>query len=42
MGIQLNYLARIRIGKGHAEVSDQLHVGSGNLSQGVTWAWQDQ
>ena len=36
MGIQLNYLARIRIGKGHAKVSDWLHVGSGNLSQGIT------
>jgi len=36
MGIQLNYLARVRIDEGHTEVSDQLHVGSGNLSQGVT------
>jgi len=32
MGIQLNYLARVRIDKGHAEVSDWLHVSSGNLS----------
>jgi len=36
MGIQLNYLARIRIGKSHAEISNQLYVSSGNLSQGVT------
>jgi len=36
MGIQLNYLARVRIGEGHAEVSNQLRVGSGNLSRGVT------
>jgi len=36
MGIQLNYLARVRIGKGCAEVSNQLHVGSSNLSRGVT------
>ena len=36
MEIQLNYLARVRIGKGCAEVSNQLHVGSGNLSQSVT------
>ena len=31
MEIWLNYLARVRIGKGHAEVSDQLYVGSSNL-----------
>ena len=36
MGIQLNYLARVRIGEGCTEVSNQLCVGSGNLSQGVT------
>jgi len=36
MGIWLNYLARVRIGEGYAEVSDRLHVGNGNLSQGVT------
>jgi len=36
MGIWLNYLARVRIGEGHAEVSDRLRVSSGNLSQGVT------
>jgi len=32
MGIQLNYLARVRIGKGCTEVSNWLHIGSGNLS----------
>ena len=36
MEIWLNYLARVRIGKGHAKVSNWLYVGSGNLSQGVT------
>jgi len=36
MGIQLNYLARVRIGEGHAEVSNWLPVDSGNLSQAVT------
>ena len=36
MGIRLNYLARVRIGEGRAEVSDRLCVGSGNLSRGVT------
>jgi len=36
MGIQLNYLARVRIGDSHAEVSDQLYISSGNLSQGIT------
>ena len=38
MGIRLNYLARVRISKSHAKVSNQLRVGSGNLSQGVTRA----
>jgi len=42
MGIWLNYLARVRISEGHTEVSDQLHVGSGNLSWDVTWAWLSQ
>jgi len=36
MEIWLNYLARVRIGKGRAKVSNWLYVGSGNLSQGVT------
>ena len=36
IGIQLNYLARVRIGKGRAEVSNQLHIGSSNLSRAVT------
>jgi len=36
MGIQLNYLARVRIDESHAEVSNWLCVSSGNLSQGIT------
>jgi len=36
MGIQLNYLARVRIGKSYTEVSDQLCISSSNLLQGVT------
>jgi len=36
MGIQLNYLARVRIGKGCTEVSNWLHIGSGNLLRGIT------
>jgi len=39
MEIQLNYLARVKIGKDRTEASDQLRVGSGNLSQGITWVW---
>jgi len=37
MGIWLNYLAKVRIGESYAEVSNWLYIGSGNLSQDVTW-----